>query len=57
MEEDGVVLHFIGEPKATQQRNRLYKITSSRSTAMAYYLEVIEGEVKENPLQPLYLGD
>ena len=47
--DDGVALHFVGD--------RLNSIVSSRSTAMAYRLEVKNGKVIESPLQPKYLGN
>lgn len=45
--DDGVALHFIGD--------RLSKIVSSRPEAKAYYLEIKNRTVIENPLNPLYL--
>ena len=47
--DDGVALHFLG--------TRLEKIVSSRPHAKAYRLEKVGEAVKENPLEPTYLGE
>ena len=46
--EDGVGLHFVGQ--------KLENIISSRPEAMAYLVENRQGEAKETPLKPKYLG-
>ena len=47
--DDGVALHFLG--------TQLEKIISSRPHAKAYRLEKVGEAVKENPLEPTYLGE
>ena len=47
--DDGVALHYCGE--------KLEKIVSSRPTARAYWLEEVDGEVREGALEPHSLGE
>ncbi|MBD1909807.1 MULTISPECIES: peptidase E [unclassified Leptolyngbya] len=47
--DDGVGLHFVNET--------LEKIVSSRPSAKAYRVERQDGDVRETPLEPIYLGD
>lgn len=46
--DDGVGLHFIG--------TQLYQVVSSRPQARAYRVSLVDGEVVEETLQPVYLG-
>ncbi|MBL0388775.1 peptidase E [Tumebacillus sp. ITR2] len=46
--DDGVGLHYIGTD--------LHQIISSRPEAKAYRVTLVEGEVVEEALQPVYLG-
>ena len=46
--DDGVALHFRG--------TELAGIVSSRETASAYHLELVDGQVRKTPLKTRYLG-
>jgi len=47
--EDGGALHYIGD--------HLVRVVSSRPKAKAYWVYVMDGVVREEPIDPVYLGD
>jgi len=46
--DDGAALHFVDE--------KLSRVVSSRPNARAYFLEKVSGQVRERPMESLYLG-
>lgn len=46
--DDGVALHYVGD--------RLARVVSSRPQARAYRLRRRDGEIEEQPLEPIFLG-
>lgn len=47
--DDGVALHYIGD--------HLVRVVSSRPGARAYWVYIMDGAVREEPIDPVYLGD